>query len=555
MLKEGIQLFANSKSRTFLAFCFLFLISAGGATAFDFLYNYTGYFFIAINICTVAAVVVWKNKIARLAVLLGLATALGLWRGALSLPNPSDSNNIRFFAEKTTTFVGIIDAEPARSVDSASYRVKVNAIMEPGSVGEATDPFIPVHGRVQVKTKLYPEYHYGDMLKIQCRLTLPEVKADSRFHYDKYLAMHRIDALCSMPKGFDRFASASGLNIGDQDNKIKAKYFLMSRLLALKSHIQSQLDRLYTEPESSFMAGLLFGSRSGFPKDITDNFSKTGVTHIIAVSGFNITIIATTLMTVLILAGLWRQQAFWAVLVTLFLFVIFTGATASVIRAAVMGTITLVAQYIGRSSRIGNVLVFTAAVMVLMNPYVLLWDAGFQLSFLATIGLVYLSPILSLMIDRTKQEKAVEQGQRFLPRLYVGVEMTIKNGLDAISETLIQTLAAIIITLPLILYQFGRLSIVAPLVNVLILWTIPWLMLGGFVALVLSYIFYPLGQITAWCATVGLKYVLFVVEFFGKQKWSAVEFELPAWAMITLYIVIIWYVKIKSKSDVRDRRV
>ena len=168
----------------------------------------------------------------------------------------------------------------------------------------------------------------------------------------------------------------------------------MKKILWLKAQVQTQLEKLWPEPESSFMAGLLYGSKSGLPKELSNNFSRTGITHIIAVSGFNITIIASVLMTLAIAAGLDRRRAFWLVVGAEIFFVVFTGLSASAVRAGVMGVLALTAQYIGRTSRIGNALAFTAAVMVLVNPYVLLYDAGFQLSFLATIGLVYVSPWL-----------------------------------------------------------------------------------------------------------------------------------------------------------------
>jgi competence protein ComEC len=195
-----------------------------------------------------------------------------------------------------------------------------------------------------------------------------------------------------------------------------------------------------------------------------------------------------------------------------------------------MGSLVLIARQLGRLSRIGNVLALTAAGMTLLNPYVLVWDVGFQLSFLATLGLVYISPILEKIMPAVSKPTA-------LVELY---------------ETFFATLAAIIATLPLILFQFGRLSTVAPLVNVLVLWSIPWLMLLGFVALVLSFIYFPLGQIIAWTAALGLKYVILIVTFFGSKSWSSFDFALPWWGMVGLYVVLIYGVvryEIKNKNS------
>jgi competence protein ComEC len=108
---------------------------------------------------------------------------------------------------------------------------------------------------------------------------------------------------------------------------------------------------------------------------------------------------------------------------------------------------------------------------------------------------------------------------------------------------LVATFSAIIITLPLILFQFGRLSLVAPLANVLILWIIPWLMLFGFLAVLISFMFFPLGQVAAWLAGVGLKYVIILVQWLGGREWSALDIAIPFWAMIAAYAGLAYLIR------------
>ena len=180
----------------------------------------------------------------------------------------------------------------------------------------------------------------------------------------------------------------------------------------------------------------------------------------------------------------------------------------------------------------GRALLYAAVIMVLFNPYILIWDAGFQLSFLSTLGLVYLSPVLQSA---------------------VASKIKIKNSVFIVlTEIFTTTLAAIAATVPLILFQFGRLSLVAPLVNVLILWLVPWLMLFGFLALVFSWVFFPLGQAVAWVAGLGLNYVIIIVDWFGNKSWSAVNMRLPFWAMVLMYLVLILYAKKSKSSAVRS---
>ena len=248
---------------------------------------------------------------------------------------------------------------------------------------------------------------------------------------------------------------------------------------------------------------------------MTELFNKTGVSHIIAISGYNITIVATMLMAVFIHLYVPRKKAFWLIVSGIALFVIFTGASASVVRAGIMGILTLVATQLGRMSRMGNVLMLAALLMALHNPFILRWDAGFQLSFAATLGIVYLTPLLSLWLGK-------------MPEL-VGLK-----------ESFITTIAAIIATLPLILYQFGRISSVAPVVNVFILWMILWLMFFGALAVGASFLFLPLGTVISWITWVGIQYVMSIVSWFGRLPFASYEIKIPWWMMILLYCGIIF---------------
>jgi competence protein ComEC len=195
-------------------------------------------------------------------------------------------------------------------------------------------------------------------------------------------------------------------------------------------------------------------------------------------------------------------------------FVIFAGASASVVRAAIMGILVLIARQSGRTSSIGNVLILTAVGMSLQNPFVLIWDAGFQLSFLSTLGLVYLSPLISPVFKK-------------IPEFF------------GLKETFISTLSAIGSTLPLILFQFGRLSIVAPVVNILILWIIPWIMIAGAAAVAISFIFLPFGRLIGFVAYVGMSYIIRMVTFFAHLPFASLHMRIPSWLMVLLYVALI----------------
>ncbi len=522
-MKEGKNTILRSKSKTFLMFCFCFIFGAGLFSAIapeKYLTVILLVIIILFFILLSFIILFWHQRNFILILFCFFFFLIGSMRYLISIPE-NTPDNLRYYNGQKVEITGQVSQEPEVGIMDVKYVVNVNIIDRQNFVSD----------KVLIKLPLYPQYNYGDQLQMTCNLQEPQNTMDSSFNYKQYLARQDVWSVCQWPSDIIAIDVWTGLDLS-----IHARF--MKQILNLKSKISSQIDKLWPEPKSSLMAGLLYGARSGLPQELKENFSSTGVTHIIAISGFNISIIALVLSTLLISIGLYRQQAFWVSVVCIILFVIFTGASASVVRAGIMGVIVLIAQQLGRLSRIGNVLAITAALMLLFNPYVLIWDAGFQLSFLATMGLVYLSPIVNeLGRDRSRPVPMTRN-------------IVAKQIFEPIRETFIQTISAIIATLPLILFQFGRLSIVAPIVNVLVLWTIPWLMLFGFLAVIAGFIFFPLGQIIAWLGGLGMDYVIMIVNWFGKQSWSAIDLKIPWWGMVGAYIILLWLVIKKRKSKV-----
>ena len=162
--------------------------------------------------------------------------------------------------------------------------------------------------------------------------------------------------------------------------------------------------------------------------------------------------------------------------------------------------------------------------MLLFNPKILFWDAGFQLSFLSTIGLIYLSPL-------------IKKDFQWLPEFF------------SLRDNLVSTISAIIITLPLILFNFGRLSIVAPIVNVLILPAIPLIMFLGFWQMFFATFSVFLSGIMGWGSWLFLTYVIKVVEIFSSLSFAAVDSQISWWMMFILYVlIIIFTIKISRKA-------
>jgi len=490
---EGI---IESKSKSFLGYCFSFLLGVAFISVvdvrFDLVFLYGGVF-----VLLGFLVSMWDTRRKRFFVLCVLFFVSGVGRYVVAFPADS-SVHISYYNEQKHVVVGHVVAEPDVRMDGVRYIVHSQSFIVNG--GEEK-----TRGRIYLKSRLYPRYQYGDVLEIECHLKTPEPIED--FEYDKYLARFGVFSICAGPRI---------KKVGDGKGNV-----VLRNILKLKVVVAERINELWHEPHASFMAGLLYGYRGGLGS-LNEKFSRTGVTHIVAISGYNITIVATILITFCVHILIPRKRAFWVVSTGIVLFVLFAGASASVVRAGIMGVIVLLARQVGRISGVGNVLVLTAVIMTVHNPFILMYDAGFQLSFLSTVGLVYITPLIQHWFSRVPEALGIR-------------------------ESVVSTLAATIITLPLILYQFGRLSIVAILVNVLILWIIPFIMLAGFFAVFASVVFEPVGQVLSWVAWAGLQYIIIIVEFFSDLSFAAVDIRVPWWVMFGMYVVLGFWIIRKNK--------
>lgn len=403
---------------------------------------------------------------------------------------------IAFYNNDYAVFEGVVSQEPDSREAKQRLTIKTSQLLSPD--------IKKINGKVLVTANLYPQYQYGDKLEISCQLKMPEKIED--FDYDKYLSRYNIYSLCYYPK--IKFLEHTKAN------------FFYYYIYKVKNYFVFRLNKILSEPQASFLAGLLIGARKSIPADLTEVFRITGTTHIIAVSGFNITIIVNLFAIIFIkYLPLPRKASFALVLLAIFVFVIITGAPASIIRAALMGCLVLIAQYLGRLSKIANTLIFSAVVMLIVNPKILIYDAGFQLSFLATIGLVYLTPIL-------------EKYFCWLPEKFT------------LQESITTTMAAIVMTLPLILFSFGNLSIIAPISNLLILPFIPIAMAFGFLAGIVALFSIKLGAILGWLVWLVLTYMIKVLELLSRIPYAYIKIEnFSVFLLIGSYLLMILWIK------------
>ncbi len=391
------------------------------------------------------------------------------------------------------SFSGVIVREP-RQTDSRTQSVVHISSM---NIGSSTKT---VSAKILVGSGLYPELAYGDFVSVHGTLERP--KNFSSFDYRSYLAkddiVYQVD-----------FASVAIVSHGNGNR-------FMQFLFSIKNAFLDRLRRTIHEPEAGLASGILLGTDNALDASTTAAFRSAGLSHIVALSGYNITIVASAIA---------RLFSFLPKIYTLslgalgiVLFVLMSGSSATALRAGIMALVVILAQASGRKYQIGRALLFAALVMVLANPDILVFDLSFQLSFLATVAIVYIAPIL-------------ERSMVFLP-----VRFGIRN-------TVASTLAAELLVTPLVLHSMGMLSLVAVLANLFVLFLIPAVMLASFCTGLLGLLWLPLSLPFAWIAYALLAYIIAVVAIFAQLPFSSISITwFSSMLMILSYACIgVWF--------------
>lgn len=396
---------------------------------------------------------------------------------------------------------GVVWDEPERARILERMKVKIDAV-EGRALGV---PFFAL-----VTSRRYPEYRIGDELSIQGALEAPTRIGD--FDYPAYLSREDIFSVVSFPL-IEKVGEGKG-------NRVK---FVLAKL---KRSFEAKIDRALPEPHGAFLKGLLLGERESLPDDLTEAFNRTGTSHIVALSGYNITLVGRFFTAGLLFLTVPYAASFWIAVAGIIGFVILTGASPSVVRAGIMGILVLIAVREGRVYHMANALAFAGAAMLFLNPTILRFDAAFQLSFLATIGLVYLSPVVERFFDRFRPSARFAKNR----------DRRSERLID-FKATFVETLSAQLAVLPLLVYLFGRVSLVSPLANLLVLIAVPYAMAAGFVTGVAGYVAEPVAQVLGWASWLLLEYILRIVEIFSKIPAAAVE--VGKWALIPTALLVL----------------
>lgn len=361
--------------------------------------------------------------------------------------------------------------------------------------------------RILIEAGLESNLKYGQRVSISGVLREPE--SFPGFNYKSYLSRKGIYFVMDKP-GIEFLPGQ--------------KITLRTIPIYLKNKLEQNLEKIFAAPWSGFFEALIFGDEDNIPAHWKEILNTAGVRHIVAVSGTNITILSAVILNFLIFLGLWRQQAFWVTLGFIFVYIVMIGAPACAVRAGLMGGLLLLATYAGRVPDTERLALFTLALMLFSTPLAL-FDTGFQLSFLAFLGLIYLSPPLSRLLSG-------------LPSFF------------AVRESVVSTLSAQIFVLPLLLFSFGRLSLVAPLANMIILPFVTFLTLISFGCALLGFLWLQLGIAASLVPQFILMVLMAVMRFLAGFSWAEVFLPIPSWFVFFFYgalAIFVYYWQQKEK--------
>lgn len=448
-----------------------------------------------------AAAAVWRGfPRVRLALLLLGAAGMGIARFDAAVPMRVSAAKPPF-AE--AWYQGRLAQEPKIGLKGAIMlmdRVFVFSDADRPQAGE------PVDEEFQLSVRILPHAEIGDVLRWRCKAFLPPDTA----------GISRQPWRCA-PQATPQVVAAA------HDSAIA------NVLLRFKNAIRSVVRQLVPEPDASFVLGLLVGDTGGLPKEVVSDFRSTGTSHVLAVSGYNVSLVANFAFGLFAFFLLRRRAASVAVALFVTVFALLAGAGAPVVRAALMGGTAVVAELLGRRNAGWGALLLAAAIMLAFDPLVAATDVGFRLSFAAVVGMrAFGKPFVRLL--------------SWLPEAF------------GVRAACAETLSATVATLPIELHDFGTLPIAALPVNVVIAPLVPFATAVGAVSALLGSFWFPLGMPFALAATIATRAMRWCAAT-GAKLAPALHMQATTGESLFMAVVLLllWFALSRYEREQRER--
>ena len=451
----------------------------------------------------------------RKTVILSSLCLVVLFGGIFRFQSASDTG-IQSYNGSTVQIKGTV-ADELETRDKVTHlRLRVDQIRAGSDWQEAS-------GTVLLFVPRYPAYNYGDGLLVSGKLETPPQFED--FDYRGYLEQQGIYSTMRYPQ----------IAVTSHDHGSR----LLAAIYSLRNRLAQVLAQVLPEPQASLAQGVILGIRSNIPQWLNEAFVRTGTTHLLAISGVNLTIVAGILISLGL--WLWGRRCYlyvWPALATVWFYTLLTGMNPPVLRSAIMVSLFLIAELLGRQRSALTALCFAAAIMVTISPSVL-WDAAFQLSFLAMAGLVLIVPTLQNWSRKTVKGMLDEKG-------------TLVSVTNNIADSFSVTLGAIIFVGPLIAYYFGIISLVGPVATILAMPVLPAIIITGSLTGLLGLVAFPVAQAVGWLAWLFLSYFLIVVRVFAAIPLSAIDSRVNVvwlWAYYAALALVVSAVRHRNRVN------
>jgi competence protein ComEC len=353
-----------------------------------------------------------------------------------------------------------------------------------------------------VRTDKYFNFFYGDKISISGKLEVPqnfENENGKTFDYKNYLLKDDVLFTSFYPE----------IEILEKGSRKNIKYYIFK----FKHFLTSKAQMIFKSETSSLVLGVIFGIKDSIDPTLEDNFRRTGLIHILVLSGFNLTIIAYFIFKLLSFTH--RNIRYSLSLIFILIFVIMVGAGATIVRAGIMISLFILSKFVRRNSNSLNALILAGSFMIFLNPMILLYDPSFQLSFVATLGLISFYPLLELTIFKAIKWKVLK-------------------------EIVISNISVQITVIPLLIFLMGEFSIISILPNILVLPLIPFFMAISFLAILISFFIPFLSIIPTFLTEVLSSLIVWTVNFFGNLEFAVMK--VPTLRADTLLIIFSFYI-------------
>jgi len=410
----------------------------------------------------------------------------GAWLYQSSLPSGEPQGIALHNDGPAVRLRAVVSGEPDERGSSLRLRLSAREVLVDGRWQSTS-------GGILMRSGLFPRYDYGDLLEVNGKLETPPVFED--FDYRDYLARQGIGSIINYPQ--------MSLLATGQGNPIQAWVY------DVRGELSSALEDALPEPEAALAQGILLGRRASLPDDLRQDLNDTNTSHLVAVSGYNV-----TLMAGLSIGGLaWligRRPAAWLALLAIIAYAVLVGAQPSVQRAAIMGGMYVVAIALGRQSGALQGLALAGAGMTAFDP-LLMKDISFQLSFASTIGLVLFAPAV-----RARMEEALARWSS---------DHELAGPLRSVIELLAVTVAAVAFTLPITAVNFHRISLIAIPANLLTVPAFPLIMIASALTAVGGMIAAPIGTFLGLLTYIPVTYLVHVVRLLADLPFAAASVD------------------------------